>query len=214
MELPFTQEQFLDVFKFYNLTIWPFQIFLVVLALIAIFLTVSRIKYSSVLISATLTFYWFWMGLAYHFAFFSKINPLAYVFAGIFVFQGLLFFFFGIAREELHFKFVNNVKGLTAIILFIYALIFYPLIGYALGHYYPSTPTFGVPCPTTIFTFGILLLLEGKINKILFIIPFLWSIIGFTAVFKFGILQDIGLLIAGLTGFILLIISNRAIAKK
>lgn len=131
MELPFTQEQFLDVFKFYNLTIWPFQIFLVVLALIAIFLTVYRTKHSGVIISSILLFYWLWMGLVYHFAFFSKINPLAYVFAGLFVFQGLLFFFFGIARESLNFKLIFNVKGLTAIILFIYALIFYPLLGYA-----------------------------------------------------------------------------------
>ncbi|WP_414541485.1 DUF6064 family protein [Nostoc sp. CCY0012] len=28
----------------------------------------------------------------------------------------------------------------------------YPLIGYALGRIFPTSPTFGVPCPTTIFT--------------------------------------------------------------
>jgi len=213
MELPFTQEQFLEVFKFYNLTIWPFQIFLVVLALIAIFLAVYRTKHSGVIISSILLFYWLWMGFVYHFAFFSNINPLAYVFAGLFVFQGFLFFFFGVAREGLHFKFVNNVKGVIAIILFIYALIFYPLFGYSLGHYYPSTPTFGVPCPTTIFTFGILVLLEGKVNKILFIIPLLWSLIGFTAVFNFSILQDIGLLVSAILTIVFLI-KDKSLTQK
>jgi hypothetical protein len=213
MEVPFTQEQFLDIFKSYNLAIWPFQIFLVLSALIAIFLAVYRIKYSGILISATLSFYWFWMGVVYHFTFFSEINTLAFVFAGLFLFQGFIFFFYGIARESLNFKFIFNVKGLTAIILFLYALIFYPLLGYALGHYYPSTPTFGLPCPTTIFTFGLLLLLDEKVNKVLFIIPVLWALIGFTAALKLGILQDIGLLVSAILTIVVLI-KDRIVTQK
>jgi hypothetical protein len=213
MEVPFTQEQFLDIFKFYNLSIWPFQIFLIVLALIAIFLAVYRIKYSGIFISATLSFYWAWMGAVYHFVFFSRINPLAYVFSALFLLQGFFFFFFGVARESLHFKFIFNAKGLVAIILFLYALIFYPLLGYALGHFYPSTPTFGLPCPTTIFTFGLLLLLDGKINKVLFIIPVLWALIGFTAALKLGILQDIGLLLSAILTITVILLSE-SVTKK
>ena len=37
MNFPFTTEQFLDVFRAYNLAVWPAQIFLVVLVLIPIF---------------------------------------------------------------------------------------------------------------------------------------------------------------------------------
>jgi hypothetical protein len=213
MEVPFTQEQFLDIFELYNLSIWPFQIFLIVLALIAIFLAVYRIKYSGILISATLSFYWAWMGAVYHLVFFSRINPLAYVFAALFLLQGFFFFFFGVARESLHFKFIYNAKGLVATILFLYALIFYPLLGYALEHYYPSTPTFGLPCPTTIFTFGLLLLLEGKINKVLFIIPVLWALIGFTASLKLGILQDIGLLVSAILTITVLLLNQSATKK-
>ena len=213
MNFPFTTEQFLNVFKFYNLSIWPFQIFLVALALVAIFFAVYTIKYSGIIISTALSFYWFWMGIVYHFAIFSSINPLAYVFAVLFLFQGFLFFFFGIARESLSFKFIFNLKGLTAIILFLYALIFYPLLSYSLGHYYPSTPTFGLPCPTTIFTFALLLLLEGKINKMLFIIPVIWALIGFTAALKLGILQDIGLLVSAILT-ITVSLMNQGITKK
>jgi hypothetical protein len=43
----------------------------------------------------------------------------------------------------------------------------------------------------------------------LLIIPLLWSIIGFTAALSLTIYEDIGLLVAGVTGFILLMIENR-----
>jgi hypothetical protein len=91
--------------------------------------------------------------------------------------------------------------------LFLYALIFYPLLGCAFGHNYPETPTFGLPCPTTIFTFGAIILLDVR-KKALFIIPILWSIIGFGAAIKLGIYQVIGLLIAGAASLVLLFIKN------
>jgi hypothetical protein len=43
----------------------------------------------------------------------------------------------------------------------------------------------------------------------LLIIPLLWSIIGFTAALNLTIYEDAGLLAAGLTGFILLMLGNR-----
>jgi hypothetical protein len=43
----------------------------------------------------------------------------------------------------------------------------------------------------------------------LLIIPLLWSVIGFTAAFTLTIYEDIGLIVAGVTSFVLLISSNR-----
>ena len=40
MQLPFTVEQFYDVFREYNTTLWPAQVFLVALAVAAIVLVV------------------------------------------------------------------------------------------------------------------------------------------------------------------------------
>jgi hypothetical protein len=94
-------------------------------------------------------------------------------------------------------------------ILILFSLIIYPLLGYLLGHIYPSSPTFGLPCPTTIFTFGMLLLNQKKCPIWILIIPLIWSIIGFTAVFQFRVLEDSGLLIAGLLSFFLLIYRNK-----
>jgi hypothetical protein len=71
------------------------------------------------------------------------------------------------------------------------------LLGIKSGHVYPASPTFGLPCPTTIFTFGILLWNEGKIPKVILFIPLLWVLVGFAAAIKLGITEDISLLISG-----------------
>ena len=118
MNFPFTTEQFLDVFKAYNLAVWPAQIFLVVLALVAIFLAVYKTKFSDKVITLALTFYWLWNGIVYHLIFFTKINQAAYGFAVLFLLQSGMFFYFGIVKRTLHFKYLNNVKGLLAIVLF------------------------------------------------------------------------------------------------
>ncbi len=203
MNLPFTTDQFLDVFKTYNLTIWPAQIFLVLLALLLILALFKKNSYTDKLISFGLAVLWLWMGIVYHYKFFTKINNAAYIFGTFFVIQAGLFLFFGVVKSKLIFNYKNNLTIIISILFFIYALIFYPLLGYQLGHIYPSTPTFGLPCPTSIFTFGIILLLEKR-KIIIFIIPVLWSIIGFTAALKLGIYQDIGLLIAGIISVLIL----------
>ena len=213
MNLPFTTEEFLEVFKIYNLTVWPTQILLVILALLMIFVLLKKNKLSDKIISIGLTLFWLWMGIVYHYLFFTKINGAAYVFGLLFVFQAVLFFYYGLIKRNLEFNFRNNFIGVISIIFFLYALIFYPLLGYQFGHLYPRTPTFGLPCPTTIFTFGMIILLANRKN-IIFIIPIVWSLVGFTAAIKLGIYQDIGLLIAGLLSAIILFTKKMKLTSK
>lgn len=207
MNLPFTPDQFLDVFKSYNLTVWPAQILLVVLALLMIFVLFKKNFYSDRLISTGLAVLWLWMGIVYHIIFFTRINPAAYLFGTLYVIQAGLFVYYGIITKELIYKYRNNAIGIISILFFLYSLIFYPLLSYQFGHLYPSTPTFGLPCPTTIFTFGMITLMEDR-KKIIFIIPIVWSLVGFTAALKLGIYQDIGLLIAGVISAIILFIKK------
>jgi hypothetical protein len=65
-----------------------------------------------------------------------------------------------------------------------------------------------VPCPTNVFTIGILLLTDKRFPKYLLLIPFLWSISGFIPVSK-GILEDIGMIVFGVLGVVLIMMRNR-----
>lgn len=196
MDLPFTLEQFFDVFARYNTAVWPVQVLLNLLALAAIVLVFRANK--SAAIAAMLATLWLWMGIAYHWMFFASINNAAYVFGALFVAQGLLFLLIGAMRRQLTFTRPAGVRGFAGALLMTYGLLVYPLLGHALGHTYPQAPTFGLPCPTTIFTLGILLWTTSAPRWWLLLIPLLWSMIGTMAAFKLGVREDFGLLVAGI----------------
>jgi hypothetical protein len=213
MKPPFTLEQFLAVFKNYNQSIFPMQIVLYLISAVAIYLVIKPNSTSDKIISIILSFLWFWMGIVYHIIFFTAINKAAYLFGGLFIIQGILFLFFGVFKNRLSFNFKKDKYGITGFSLILFALILYPILGYYFGHIYPSSSTFGLPCPTTIFTFGILLLNTQKCPLTILIIPFIWSVIGFMAVFQFGILEDTGLIVASIIAVSLLIYRNKTLCK-
>ena len=51
MNLPFTLEQFLDVFRQYNISVWPMQVLLIVLALVATSFSIFKKPYSRICMS-------------------------------------------------------------------------------------------------------------------------------------------------------------------
>ncbi len=209
MKIPFTVEQFMDVFKNYNNAVFPMQIVLYLFALAAIYSTFKKISWSDKIISSILSFFWLWMGIVYQLIFFTTINKTAYLFGTLFILQSGLFLWKGVFQNKLSFRFRKDIYGIAGIALLVFALAIYPLIGYLLGHVYPALPTFGLPCPTTIFTFGMLLMVDKKYPPIILFIPMIWGIIGFLAAFLLGIKEDIGLLISAFLSTGLLIKRNR-----
>jgi len=204
MKLPFSTEQFLDVFVQYNTSVWPMQIVLNLLAAVCVVTVIGKVKITGRLITGFLALLWIWTGLAYHLLYFTSINKAAFLFGGLFVIQGLIFLFEGVIRDKVSFSFRFNTYGILGGFFILYALVLYPLLGHLLGHRYPANPTFGLPCPSTIFTFGILLWADVKLSTRLFVMPALWSLIGFGAALTLGIPEDTGLLIAGMLGTVLL----------
>ena len=209
----FTLEQFLGVFKDYNQVVFPMQIVFCLTGGVAIYLVIKPYSKSDRMISFILSFLWFWMGVVYHILFFTEINKAAYLFGGFFIIQSILFLIFGIFQDRFSFRFRNDKYGVLGMILITFSLIIYPMLGYFFGHIYPSSPTFGLPCPTTIFTFGFLFLNQKKCPVVILIIPFVWSIIGFMAAFQFGIFEDTGLILASLIATSLLVYRNKMLPK-
>ena len=206
---PFTQEQFLNVFAQYNVAVFPLQIVFVILGIAALGLAIKKSQESDRIIFAILGFFWLWMGIVYHILFFSSINPLAYVFGVLFIVEAVLLLYFGVMKKQVGFSLTQNTYALIGLLFIAYALIIYPLIGTYLGHGYPRLPTFGLPCPTTIFTFGIFLMADKKFPLLLLVIPLIWSVIGFFAALSLGITEDYMLLVAGVVGTALIIMKNR-----
>jgi ammonia channel protein AmtB len=197
MKIPFSIDEFLTVFENYNRSLWPVQLVLHGLAFIVIGLVIMNRARSNRMVYLILAFLWVWMGLVYHIFYFSAINKAAYLFGVVFIIQGFIFLYFGAIKQKMELKAGIKLFQSIGIVFIAYSLILYPLLGYSLGHVYPRSPTFGVPCPTTIFTFGLLLFSVNRIPWFVIIIPFLWSVIGFFAAISLSIREDFGLVIAG-----------------
>ncbi len=208
MTIPFSVEQFYGVFTAYNTAVWPMQLPLLALGLLAIVLVMRQRSYSGAAVSAILTVLWAWQALAYHLAFFSVINPLAYVFAAVFMAGAAIFFWQGVVRRTLNFKPTSGWRGRTGWGLLIFAGFIYPVWTFLTGHRYPAFPTFGLPCPTTLFTIGLLAFLVRPYSRSVVIVPVLWCFVGSQAAFAFDVTADLGLIGAGVFGIWLLIRSK------
>jgi hypothetical protein len=212
MTFPFTQEQFLTIFTQYNLAVFPLQIVFIILGIVALWFVVKKSPISDRIILLILIFFWFWMGIVYHILFFSSINPLAYAFGVLFIIEACLLIYLGIIKKQVEFSLTKDRYTLIGLIFIVYAMIIYPVIGMVAGHGYPRLPTFGLPCPTTIFTFGLFLMSDKKFPLPLLVIPLIWSMIGFFAALSLGITEDYMLLVAGVLGTVLIIMKNRKTA--
>jgi hypothetical protein len=209
--LPFTTEEFLDVFGRYNQAIWPMQTVAYGLGFAAVLLALRPGRWSSRLVVSVLAVFWLWTGIVYHLVYFREINGAAVLFGILFVGQGVLWLLVGVVRPRLTFRTHNDLSALIGGLIIAYALVGYPLLGLALGQSYPRMPAFGVtPCPVTIFTFGLLLWTERPFPRSTLIIPLLWSLLGVSAAISLGVGEDIGLAVAGVLATVLLLWRDHA----
>lgn len=191
MTLPFSRSEFLAVFAAYNEAIWPLQLFYFAAGLLAIGLLFYRPPWADRAISAVLAVFWLTMAIAYHCTFFAPVNPAAYLFGGIFLLQAGLFVVEGVARNRIHYGGASTVRTWFAALLIAYGIAIYPLIGLLITHPYPNTPLFGVaPCPTTLFTLGLLILARYPKPLVIALVPLAWSVIGGSAAVLLGVPED------------------------
>ena len=204
MSLPFSEGQFLDTMARYNEAVWPAQAVLLVLGILAVARAAWGGTAGARQSAAMLAVLWAWMAIGYHLAFFRAINPAATVFALAFVVQALL-----LARAAwrggIELAPRADVPGVVGGALVALALVAYPVLALAAGHHYPVTPTFGLPCPTTILTIGLLVWGGPHVPRSLWIVPLVWTVVGGSGALLFGMREDLSLAVAGVAGAAMLV---------
>jgi len=195
----------------YNEAIWPMQVIGYVLGIIAIFWGIKRIKYSDNIIMLILSIFWLWAGLVFCIIFFAPDYKVFYILGPLVIIQGILLLFFGLRSYKLLplFTFRVDMYGIIGAIYILYALIIYPFIGYLTGYPCSNYPVFGVaPCPVCIFTFGLFMWARKRLPIGIIVIPLIESVTGIIPS-VLGLYADIGLVIGGIGGFLLILHKNR-----
>jgi hypothetical protein len=225
--LPFDRDALLSLLAHYNDAVWPWQVLWVALAFAALGLlhpaTRGALKTRGV--AAILAALWAWMGVVFHFVFFSTIQPAAWLFGAVSLLQAAALAWYGVAHDGFGAKpsplaspvraprgFEPNGKAAStqappprapwrtgaAWTLIGYALLAYPLLGWEQGLRFPAVPTFSMPGPTTIYSVGLMLLAGPSVPRVLFIVPVLWALVGSMAAMTLGLTQDLMLWLAGI----------------
>lgn len=198
MKTPFTTAQFFSVFESYNSTVFPAQIIILLAGLFSLLVLFSKRRGKNRAIGGLLAFLWIWMGAVYHIAFFSSINPAAFAFGALFILEGAFLIIEAFKRKKLVFQFKKDLSGYLAIFFILFGTVIYPIVSYFMAGAFSLTISFGLPCPTTIFTFGFLMLARKNLSKYLVIIPTIWALIGTTAALNFSVYQDFMLLLTAI----------------
>ena len=208
MQLPFSESEFLDVFGAYNTALWP-AVFGLWIASGFVFVRLLGGTKLGRGLTLLLALHWAWAGVAYHLGFFASINPAARLFGALFSVQAALFAKDVLSRTRSSYAWEYTPRRVSGALLCGYSLV-YPILAAWLVEPYPRTPTFGVPCPTTLFTVGVLMM-ANRVRLHLLVIPTLWSLIGGSAAILFGVPTDYVLLATGvfLTVYLLADLSKR-----
>lgn len=188
--MPFSTEQFFSIFENYNTTVFPLQWIFLFLGFTALFFATSKKPVKNNIIGSILVVTWIWTGIVYHIIFFASINPAAIAFGGLFILQGIFLYIETFVRKNLVFNYSGSVKDNLALFFLLFGLVIYPVISFYFEGSIIRTISFGLPCPTTIVTFGFLLLTDRKFSGYLLFIPSVWAIIGTAAAINFGVYQD------------------------
>jgi hypothetical protein len=195
MQLPFTPDQFFSIFAEYNRTFWIAIVVWWFATIAALVLSWREPERWSPTLSLFLGAVWLWNAVAYHAFLFTRINPAAWMFSLMFAVQAVVFAHAGLQRRPLYLSSTGASQGL-GVALTAYSLA-YPFLTMALGHDYPATPTFGLPCPTVILTIGLLLTARDGVPLRFAAIPILWGFIGGSAAMLLEVRTDYVLLAAG-----------------
>jgi hypothetical protein len=197
MNLLLDLDQTFSVFVAYNSGIWPMQVFAYLAGLVALYSATKHTRFSNNIAAGILSFFWMWTGAVFCVFYWAPSYPAAYAFGVLFVAQGVVFLLNAI-KPKLSFRSQRNSFALIGWLFIAYAMVGYPLAGHFLGHIYPRSLPFGlVPCPTAVFTLGLLMLTNKLVPRYILVIPAIWSICAIVPVVS-GIYEDAGLILAGL----------------
>ncbi|MDD5564580.1 MAG: DUF6064 family protein [Thermoanaerobaculaceae bacterium] len=205
MPAPSALERFLRLMETYNDAVWPLQLVAYALAITAVLLALKGSRRSSQAVLVIVALFWLWVGLVFNGMYLGAITRGAVVAAVVFVLQGVVLVRAAFSAGGLGFRARADAYGITGGALVLYATLGYPAVEYLLGRGFPRSLPFGlVPCPTTVFTLGVLLWSTTRVPRHVLAIPFLYSLGGVGPVSN-GIVEDAGLVVAGVvsTGMIL-----------
>lgn len=188
--LIFSPESYFRLFARSNQDFWPFQLTIIAVALLMLYLTTVRTVRAQLFILVGLALFWLLSGWWFVHQFYSQINTIADWYLWLFLLQIVLLLLYA-TLNHLKTGFYrpagDAMLGLGMGIA-VYALFIHPLLLLLAGREWRAVELVGVaPDPTAIATIGFVLAMgKGKLRFWLLIIPAIWIMISVLTYSTFG----------------------------
>ena len=124
MQIPFTHDQFLEVFAAYNGTFWWAAILLWIGTLGVVVQWFRNPERAGRSVAWLLMVHWAWSGAVYHLGYFRGVNLPALAFGVLFLLQAVLFAWLAYGRKRLDFAAAQGLWRLLGLSFMAYSLVY------------------------------------------------------------------------------------------
>jgi len=213
--IPFHPEVYERVLAAYNEAMWPAPLLFALLGSFALIISLRQRWMETRLAAVLMASAWIWVGYGYYVREFSDLSWAAWIFASLFIAEGLLFFCMSAFGKGLPIGGGSRAVVMLAVFICTYGLLGHPALA-TLGTLNPQLlPGFGLhPVPTLIFTFGLLVLIRGKSKWVLLPIPFLATVLQSTLSRAMEHHHDLIVLPVALLAITLMIMESRNATQR
>ncbi|WDE10609.1 DUF6064 family protein [Thalassomonas haliotis] len=175
--LMFTPENYLRLISHYNRETWPLPLLALLLGTANLVLIKSRYLHRDRLINLSLVCHWLWVGIVFHYYYFSAINWAAPAFALLFVLQAVQLAIFGVLQNKIHYQTPLTQLSYIGLFIYLFALLFYPGITAYLHQDWQQAGYYGVSADATcLATMGLLLMTKSR-SRYYLILPLIWCLL-------------------------------------
>lgn len=206
-------ETFWEQMGTFNEVTFPVQILLIVLAIVAIFLMLFRSgNTSDILIKSFLALAYIWNGIVFFLVFawslFSMFVSVLFIIAAI-------LFVIDIFKKKTRFQFPSRGWRQYITVVLLLLVFLYPLIGVALGHYYPKNCMPMAPCPLTVFAIALMAASLPHVDRKVYIVLLIWALMGLPKCLgALDCYEDCVLFLSGVYGLVMLVKYWRTITAR
>ncbi|MCB0807050.1 MAG: hypothetical protein KDC05_14730 [Bacteroidales bacterium] len=186
-----------QAWEVYNERIFPIQYLIWLIAVFTVLFLLLKKGNNKNTITVVLGAFWLWSGIFFHILIVTDFAKAGYWFGTIFILQGLFFFYEALFRNRFTYEKLQHPRHVAGYSIILTSLIIYPFWGLVAGREISQVLLPGLPAPTAIFTFGILLLSSQKFPLYLLVIPAFIALSGLWRAFEIKHYEDILLFASG-----------------
>jgi Family of unknown function (DUF6064) len=185
--LMFSPRVYWRLFELHNRSIWPAQAIALMLGIAALALLLRPRPWSDWLIASGLGFAWVWVAWSFLWLRYATINwAIAYV-APVFALEALLLILLKGTADRLLFTIDRSVPAGIGLTLYLYAVVFHPLVPLIAGRSLWSAEVLAIaPDPTAIATLGLVAMAPRREIAVIGIIPAAWCLTSWATLHTMG----------------------------